>query len=78
VVFILVSLIQVLSFITGETIAFKAKPGFASLEHFALFNPAIPSTNRFAVVRTPASRAPVPLPEVCHADTAVYSAWSNQ
>ena len=72
-----ISFIQVFQIATGELITFKTIFRLFIFKGYTVFNSASNNRNSFIDIRRSATRAFIFLPEICHAYTAVHTAWGD-
>ena len=72
-----ISFIQVFQIATGKLVTFKTIFRFTIFKGCAVFNSASNNGNSFIDIRRSATGAFIFLPEICHAYTAVHTAWGD-
>jgi len=73
-----ISFIQMFQIIARKLLTFKTIFCLVCLEKYAIFDCAFNTSNRFIEVSSSATRAFIFNPQICHADTTVHPAWSNE
>jgi hypothetical protein len=72
-----ISFVQVFQIAAGEPGTFKTIFRFSIFKGCAVFNSASNNGNSFIDIRRSATGAFIFLPEICHAYTAVHTAWGD-